>query len=75
MLLSAKEAAARLGCSRSTLSRIVRRGELGHYKLSPSRLMFSQKHIDDYLTGREFKPVPVAEVEAGESKRRHAKAA
>ena len=71
-LLSAKEAAARLGCSRSTLGRIIRRGEIGYFKLSPSRLMFSEKHLSEFLLGREYTPTPVSEVKAGKSRQRKA---
>lgn len=51
-LLSARETAAQLSISRAALSRFVARGSIGHYRIG-DRVLFSQKHIDVYLSSVE----------------------
>ncbi len=51
-LLSAREAAEHLSISRATLSRLVSRGSIGHYRIG-DRLLFSPTHIAAYLASVE----------------------
>jgi excisionase family DNA binding protein len=51
-LLSARDTAAQLGISRATLSRLVTRGKIGHYRIG-DRILFSEKHISNYLASVE----------------------
>lgn len=50
--LSARETAEYLGISRATLSRLVSRGSIGHYRVG-DRPFFSPAHIAAYLASVE----------------------
>jgi excisionase family DNA binding protein len=54
-LLSAKEAVERLGISKPTLCRLMQRGKIGYYRVG-MRVLFSDKHISDFLAACEHKP-------------------
>lgn len=54
-LISAKEAVARLGISKPTLCRIMQRGEIGYYRVG-TRVLFSDRHITDFLAACEHRP-------------------
>lgn len=54
------QAAQLLGVSKPTLSRLMRRGRLGFYRLGEKRVLFSDKHIADFLADCERKPQKIA---------------
>lgn len=50
-------AAALLGVSKKTMSRLRNRGSIGFVQHEEGRkILYTQKHIDDYLTRNERKP-------------------
>jgi len=51
-LLSAREAIAKLGISRPTLSRLQQKGSIGHYRIGV-RVFFSERHISEFLAAHE----------------------
>lgn len=51
-LMSAKEAARQLGVSRATVSRLLAAKKLGYFRIG-IRTLFSQQHLDDFLTSVE----------------------
>lgn len=58
-LLSWKEAAALLGCSRTTLKRIKAAGEIGYTPVgsgSRPRIWFTRADIDEYLEAKRHAP-------------------
>jgi excisionase family DNA binding protein len=52
-LLSAKEAAAMLGVSRATLSRLIRSGQLRTYRIGARTLFSEEKHLRPFLESVE----------------------
>lgn len=54
-LYSAKEAVAILGISRPTLSRLLRRNAIGHFRIG-TRTLFSADHINTFLASVEQVP-------------------
>lgn len=54
-LYSAKEAVALLGISRPTLSRLLRRNAIGHFRIG-TRTLFSMEHIRAFLESVEQVP-------------------
>jgi excisionase family DNA binding protein len=54
-LYSAKEAVAILGISRPTLSRLLRRNAIGHFRIG-TRTLFSAEHINAFLASVEQVP-------------------
>jgi excisionase family DNA binding protein len=50
--LSVKDAARRIGVSEMTVRRIAARGEITHYRVGKSRLLFDEAFIESYLSGR-----------------------
>jgi len=58
-LLSWKEAAALLGCSRTTLKRIKAAGEIGFTPVgsgSRPRIWFTRQDVEDYLAAQRRRP-------------------
>lgn len=55
-LINEREAARRLGVCRMTLLRMRAAGEIGHYRIGV-KVLYSQKHLDDFLESREHKRV------------------
>jgi excisionase family DNA binding protein len=54
-LYSAKETITLLGISRPTLSRLLRKAAIGHFRIG-TRTLFSSDHIRAYLESVEQKP-------------------
>lgn len=54
-LYSAKEAVTILGISRPTLSRLLRRNAIGHFRIG-TRTLFSAEHINAFLASVEQVP-------------------
>ena len=54
-IYSAKEAVALLGISRPTLSRLLRRNAIGHFRIG-TRTLFSAEHIRAFLESVEQVP-------------------
>lgn len=54
-LYSAKETVALLGISRPTLSRLLRRNAIGHFRIG-TRTLFSAEHIRTFLESVEQVP-------------------
>lgn len=54
-LFSAKETVALLGISRPTLSRLLRRNAIGHFRIG-TRTLFSAEHIRAFLESVEQAP-------------------
>lgn len=54
-LYSAKEAVELLGISRPTLSRLLRRNAIGHFRIG-TRTLFSSEHINAFLASVEQVP-------------------
>jgi excisionase family DNA binding protein len=50
--LDVKIAAARLGISRSTLYREVKRSAITHHRLGKNRIIFDEADVEEYLTKR-----------------------
>jgi predicted site-specific integrase-resolvase len=48
-ILTESETAKRLGIARSTLRAVRTRGEIGYFQISPNRLGYAPRHIDNYL--------------------------
>ncbi len=58
-LFSKPETATRLGVSLATLNRIIRKGEIGKYRVGAGRVLFGEHHIADYLKASE-EPASIA---------------
>jgi excisionase family DNA binding protein len=54
-VFSIKEIIKMLGISKPTLCRIMKRGEIGYYRVG-SRVLFSEHHISKYLQSVEYSP-------------------
>lgn len=54
-IYSAKETVAILGISRPTLSRLLRRNAIGHFRIG-TRTLFSEEHIRTFLQSVEQAP-------------------
>jgi excisionase family DNA binding protein len=55
-LKSAKQTSLKLGVSKSTLCRLMQRGEIGFFRVG-SRVLFSEeKHIAPFLESCEYTP-------------------
>ncbi len=65
-LVTIREAAEYLRCHRTTLWRLVRRGEFGYYRVG-SRTLYEQGELDAFLDRRRVEP---RGTEAGPSYRR-----
>jgi excisionase family DNA binding protein len=53
-MLSEKQAAERLGISRITLLRARKAGRIGYFKIG-SRVVYSERHLTDFLASVEQK--------------------
>lgn len=62
-LLKPNDVAAQLGCSTSTIRRLVNANAIGHIRLDGTgaaapQIRFRQAHVDDYLAQHEHVPTP-----------------
>jgi excisionase family DNA binding protein len=55
-LITVTEAAERLGVSRSTVERMVTRGEIGAYQLPTGTIRFSDFEVDEFLKNCRIAP-------------------
>jgi hypothetical protein len=56
LVYSESEAAKALGLTVHTLRRIRRQGLIGFARTSPRRIIFFQRHLDEYLKSTEVTP-------------------
>lgn len=58
VLLTVSQVAERLGKSHSTIYKLVREGQLRHFRYSAQgKLQFSEEHVAEFLASIERKPM------------------